>query len=91
MIVTAAEVKASARIDDARLDAEIDALIATAQSMMEQECGLAVGALSNSSDPGAKRCAIALAALILDNPTAGRDEMHAILRSSLLDRARTWL
>lgn len=90
-ITTATKVRSALRIDDARLDAEIDSLIAAVQSTIEHECGLAAGAMDTATDAGAERAAILLVCLLLDNPTAGRDEQEPILKSALLDKARTWL
>lgn len=90
-ICTPDQVKAAARIDGSEFDATIPGYISAAQSMIEHECGVAVGAFSTPPDAGVTQCAIAISAALVANPTAGRDEMHDLLRSSLLDRARLWV
>lgn len=89
-ICTSAEVKDAARIDGTALDTNITQAIAAAQSLIEHECGVDADAFNTAPDAGAKQCAIAIAVRLIDNPTAGKDEVADLLRSALLDRARTW-
>lgn len=89
-ICTPEQVKASARIDSSAFDAEIPGYIAAAQAMIEHECGVAAGVFSTSPSASATQCAIAIAAKLVEIPTAGRDEFAPILKSALLDGARTW-
>ena len=89
-ICTTAEVKDAARIDGTAFDAQITRHIAVAQSLIEHECGVDAAAFATAPDEGAKQCAIAICVRLIDNPVAGKDEVADLLRSALLDRARTW-
>jgi hypothetical protein len=89
-ICTIDEVKQSARVDGDEFDPEIPRLIAAAQSMIEHECGAAAGAFDVAPDDGAKSCAVALCVIGIDDPSMPREKTHPILRSALLDKARSW-
>lgn len=89
-ICTVAEVKLDARIDGSEFDTAIANYIAAAQSMIEHECGVAAGDFATAPDAAAKQCAIAISVQLVNNPAATRDDMRALLGSSLLDAARTW-
>jgi hypothetical protein len=95
-ICTLAQVKASARIDGSEFDTEIIDLIPSVQSMIEHECGVASGTFDTAPDAGANRAAVALCVALLDNPTiagefATANAQSTILKSALLDKARSWL
>jgi len=90
-ICTLAQVKASARIDGTEFDTQIAGYIAAAQYAIEHECGVAAGAFDVAPDAAATQCAIALCVQMIDTPTAGSDELSPILRSALLQGARTWV
>lgn len=94
-ICTLDQVKAAARIDGAEFDDQITDNIATAQALIEHECGVAAGAFGTPPDAGVTRCAVALCVQMIHNPDhlgafANRDDLRAVLTSALLDGARTW-
>jgi hypothetical protein len=90
-ICTLAQVKASARIDGSEFDAEIGTLIPAVQSLVEHECGVASGTFDTAPDAAATQCAIALCVSMLNDTESKLDSFHPILRSALLDKARSWL
>lgn len=90
-ICTPDQVKAGARIDGTEFDGVIPGLIAAAQSAIEHECGVAAGTFATPPNAGVTQAAIALCVLMIDTPTAGREELAPILNSALLAGARTWI
>lgn len=89
-ICTPEQVKAAARIDGTEFDSQLAGYITAAQGLIEHECGVAADAFSAAPTPAVTQCAVALAAKMVENPSAGREEFEPILKSALLDGARTW-
>lgn len=89
--VTLESVKRSARVEGNLHDAELQACIDSAQSLIEMACRLSDGALNDTTKESVKRAITALAVFLFENPTASADDISKFQRSGLIDGAISWL